>query len=172
MPSREIASDLAISCRRVDQIWKYFKDHGHEPLIGDHVGRPRKPYDENEAQLVKEAHACFGFGARMLETVINKKYLANISHNRIHMYLLTQGLSVRDPKKQKRRKWVRYERKHSMSAGHIDWHKDDRTGMNVCIILDDASRKVLAGGEFRAINTETACSLWTKWFGIIGGSVQ
>src|SRR5512136_414748 len=101
VPSREIASELDISGRRVDQIWKYFKDHGHEPLIGNRVGRPRKPYDENEARLVKEAHSRFGFGARMLETVINKMYLVKISHNRIHMCLLTQGLSVRDPKKQK-----------------------------------------------------------------------
>jgi putative transposase len=37
------------------------------------------------------------------------------------MYLKAQGLAQEDEKKQKRRKWVRYERKHSMSAGHIDW---------------------------------------------------
>jgi putative transposase len=72
------------------------------------------------------------------------------------MYLLSQGLSSQDPNKQKRRKWVRYERKHSMSAGHIDWHEDERTGLKVCVILDDASRKILAGGEFVAINTENS----------------
>jgi hypothetical protein len=53
-----------------------------------------------------------------------------------------------DENKQKRRKWVRYERKHSLSAGHIDWHEWDGTSIKVCVILDDASRMMLAGGEF------------------------
>src|SRR5512137_1510496 len=92
--SREIAEDIEISCRRVDQIWKYFKDHGREPIIGNRVGRPRKSYDEKEAQLVKEAHMRFRFGARMLEVILKKMYKATIPHNRIHMYLLSQGLSV------------------------------------------------------------------------------
>jgi putative transposase len=112
--SREIAKDVEISCRRVGQIWKYFRDHGHEPIVGNDVGRPRKPYDELEAQLVRDAYQHHRFGARMLEVILNKMYNVRIPHNRIHMYLLAQGLSVRDPKKQKRRKWVRYERKHSI----------------------------------------------------------
>ena len=72
---------------------------------------------------------------------------SGISHNRIHMYLKHQGAAQDDEKKQKRRKWVRYERKHSLSAGHIDWHEWDGTSIKVCVILDDASRMVLAGGE-------------------------
>ena len=111
----------------------------------------------------------FKFGARMLEVILDKIYNVAISHNRIHMYLLIQGLSVRDPKKQKRRKWVRYERDHSMSAGHIDWHEDGRTGMMICVILDDASRKILVGGELLAINTENSIlvvdqMVWNYWW--------
>jgi len=92
----------------------------------------------------------------MLEVVIRKQYNIRISHNRIHMYLKYQGLAQDDEKKQKRRKWVRYERKHSLSAGHIDWHEWDGTSIKVCVILDDASRMVLAGGEFSEINTENS----------------
>jgi putative transposase len=43
-----------------------------------------------------------------------------------------------------------------MSAGHIDWHEWDGTDIKVCVILDDASRMVLAGGEFSEINTENS----------------
>jgi hypothetical protein len=43
-----------------------------------------------------------------------------------------------------------------MSAGHIDWHEWDGTDVKVCVILDDASRMVLAGGEFAEINTENS----------------
>jgi len=167
--SREIGNEIDITCRRIEQIWKYFKDYGCEPIIGENVGRPCKPYDENEAQIIKEAHLRFGFGARMLEVILKKMYDISIPHNRIHMYLLSQGLSVQDPKKQKRRKWVRYERKHSMSAGHIDWHENAKTGMKVCVILDDASRKILAGGEFQTINTENSILIvdqmvWNYWW--------
>jgi hypothetical protein len=55
---------------------------------------------------------------------------------------------------QKRRKWVSYEQKHSLSTGHIDWHEWGRTNIKVCGILDDASRMVLARGEFLEINTD------------------
>jgi transposase InsO family protein len=73
------------------------------------------------------------------------------------MYLLSEGLAKENVKKKKRRKWIRYERKHSMSAGHIDWHEDTEDSIKVCAILDDASRKILAGGEFANIKIE-------KWF--------
>jgi putative transposase len=35
---------------------------------------PRKPYNEKEAPIVKEAHLRFKFGARMLEVLIRKLY--------------------------------------------------------------------------------------------------
>jgi hypothetical protein len=79
-----------------------------------------------------------------------------ISHNCIHMYLKVAGLAHEDPKKQKRLKWVRYERKHSLSAGHIDWHESGWSDLKVCVIIDDASRMILAGGEFMNINTENS----------------
>lgn len=154
--TKEIARDMKVTQRRVQQVLKQYKDLGREPVYGENVGRPRRPYDEKEAQIVKEAHERYRFGARMLEYVIRKQYKVRISHNRIHMYLKAQKLAQEDLKKQKRRKWVRYERDHSMSAGHIDWHEWDGTGIKVCVILDDASRMVLAGGEFSEINTENS----------------
>jgi len=85
VPSKDIAKDLAISSRRVEQLWKYYKDHRREPINGKGVGRPKKPYDEKEAQMIKDAHLRFRFGARMLEIVLKKMYEVTISHNRILM---------------------------------------------------------------------------------------
>ena len=154
--TKEIARDMKISRRRVQQIWKYFKETGREPVLGQNIGRPRKPYIKREAEIVKAAYGRYRFGARMLEKVIRKQYKVRISHNRIHMYLKELGLAHEEPGKKKRRKWNRYERKHSLSAGHIDWYEVDGSDIKVCIILDDASRKVLAGGEFSNINTENS----------------
>jgi len=46
--------------------------------------------------------------------------------------------------------------KHSLSAGHIDWHESGWSDLKVCVIIDDASRMILAGGEFKNINTENS----------------
>jgi putative transposase len=40
--------------------------------------------------------------------------------------------------------------------GHIYGHEWDGTSINACVILDDASRMVLAGGEFFEVNTENS----------------
>jgi putative transposase len=44
-------------------------------------------------------------------------------------------------KKKHRRKWCRYEREHSMSAAHIDWHENPLLRLQVCAILDDSVRQ-------------------------------
>jgi hypothetical protein len=43
---------------------------------------------------------------------------------------------------------------------HLDWHTSIHDGKKVfvCVVLDDSSRRILAGGEFDAETTEN--SLW------------
>ena len=41
--------------------------------MGEKVGHPFKPYDEQESEIVQEAHSRYRFGARMLEVVIRKQ---------------------------------------------------------------------------------------------------
>jgi putative transposase len=115
------------------------------------MGRPKKPITTEEAAVIDEAYQRFRYGARMLETLIRGAYELNISHNRIHSYLMDRGLAHAEKSKRKQRKWVRYERKHSLSAGHIDWHQDGSSGQKICAVQDDSSRKILAIGEFDVI---------------------
>jgi len=154
--TKQIALDMKISQRRVQQVWQSYEEWKHEPTIGENMDRPRKPFKEREAQVVGEAYKLYRFGARMLEVVVRKVFKTRISHNRIHMYLMAACLAHGDPKKKGRRKWVRYEREHSLSAGHIDWHESGWSDLKVCVIIDDASRMILAGGEFKNINTENS----------------
>ena len=47
------------------------------------------------------------------------------------------------------RVYKRYEREHSFSLVHLDWHDSDCIpGKKVCSVIDDASRKIISGGEF------------------------
>ncbi len=64
--TEEIAQDVKVSQRRVQQIIKEYKETGQEPVLGEKVGRPAKAFDEKEAEAVREAHACYRLGARML----------------------------------------------------------------------------------------------------------
>ena len=123
------------------------------------MGRPKKPVTDEESTVIDEAYQRFRYGARMLETLIRKAYPLTISHNRIHRYLMDRGLARAESSKRKQRKWVRYERKHSMSAGHIDWHEDPISGLKICAVLDDSSRKILAIDEFATINTENSIAV-------------
>ncbi|MGA9100224.1 MAG: hypothetical protein WB392_14980 [Methanotrichaceae archaeon] len=53
--TKQIALDMKITRRRVQQIWKRYEEEKREPTIGENMGRPRKPLDEREAQVVGEA---------------------------------------------------------------------------------------------------------------------
>lgn len=62
----------------------------------------------------------------------------------------------------RRKPYIRYERKHSLSAVHLDWHTSKINGKEVCVVLDDSSRFILAGGEFDAAIGETSIDLVRK----------
>jgi putative transposase len=63
-------------------------------------------------------------------------------------------------KKKKRRKpWIRYERKHSLTAVHLDWHTSRINGKEDCVVLDDSSRFILSGGVFPAATGEASIDL-------------
>jgi putative transposase len=57
--------------------------------------------------------------------------------------------------------WIRYERKHSLSLIHTDWHHC-ANGKYLCVMLDDSSRKIIAAGEFEVETTENALIVLKK----------
>jgi len=159
VPTKQIALDMKISQRRVQQVLKSYREQMQEPTVGENMGRPRKPFEEREAQVISEAFELYRFGARMLEVVVRKVFKTRISHNRITCISRLQTWTMMIPRKKERRKWVRYERKHSLSAGHIDWHESGWSDFKVCVIIDDSSRMILAGGEFKILMTGIISSL-------------
>lgn len=55
-------------------------------------------------------------GARRLEKILDQDYGIHIPHNRIHRILLKNNMAKENEKKKKpRKKWIRDERKHSLS---------------------------------------------------------
>ncbi len=65
--------------------------------------------------------------------------------------MVSEGMSVEDYRKHTKKKWVRYEREHSNSLWHADWHKIDDPrwkGKNLIAYEDDASRYITGYGVF------------------------
>jgi putative transposase len=83
---------------------------------------------------------------------------------------LIRGWASENKKKKKRRKpWIRYERKHSLTVVHLDWHTSGVNGKEVCVVLDDSSRLVLAGGEFSKATSSASIELVRKALNEFGG---
>ena len=132
-----------ISVRRVYQVKEAFDKTGEIPSIGKYAGRPRKPFEEWEIILVKQSYEKYRVSADTLERLIDRDYKKHIGHNRINQILVFLGYARKKDKRDiRKKKWKRYERRHSLTAVHIDWHYFKGTW--VFCVEDDASRKLLA----------------------------
>lgn len=153
--SYQVRKISGISVRRVDQIWKEYKETGEIPEIGLRNGRPMKLIEEKEVDIVKEAYSKYRVSASTLEPIIKRDYGIYIPHNRIHATLLHLGYATKKTNKDIRKKeWIRYERRHSLTAVHIDWYLDAITRKYIFAVIDDASRKILALLEVGNATTE------------------
>lgn len=124
-------------------------------------GRPRRITTQKEISTVLDAYREYPCNAVTLENSLYRHGI-KVPHNTIHMILKDHGLASDDSGKQKRRKWVKYERRHSMSLWHTDWYQieDDRWRDKWLIAyLDDASRFVVGWGVFDEATTENALSV-------------
>ena len=110
-----------ISIRRVNQIYSYYLQNEEPPTIGRRMGRPTRPITDEEKSLVQKAYAKYRVSASTLERLIKRDYEVQISHNHIHKIMVMLGLAKQKAKKDIRKKnWIRYERRYSLTAVHID----------------------------------------------------
>lgn len=156
-----ISSYLGVTPRRFRQIYQTYKKTNTAPTIGANVGRPKTEISNQQESIVINQWKKHHLNALYLETIINIEQKQRIPHNTIHKIMLAKGYASEQESKQKRRKpWVRYERAHSLSAVHMDWHISKAVpGKQVCVVLDDASRKILSGGEFSNATAENSVLL-------------
>ncbi len=132
-----------ISIRRVNQVWKEYQETGKMPEIGKNNGRPPKPIKKWEIDIVNESYAKYRVSASTLERCIDRDYRKHISHNKIHKIMLKLKLAKKKKKKDiRKKKWIRYERRHSLTAVHIDW--TEYRNKYIFGVEDDASRKILS----------------------------
>ena len=144
-----------VSVRRVYQVKEAFDKNGEIPQVGKHAGRPHKSFEEWEINLVKKAYEKYRVSADTLERLIDRDFQRHVGHNRIHQILVYLGYAkIKRFKDVRKKKWKRYERRHSLTAVHIDWHYFKGTW--VFAVVDDASRKMLALVESKNESTDNS----------------
>ena len=151
-PTRTIAEIENITPRRVNQIYKQYRETGEIPKLRN-SGRPKKELSEEEIEAIKKAYEEYRCNALVLQTILKERGY-RISKNKIHEVLKMLGYAREERSKKKRRKWVRYEREHSMSLWHTDWFFYN--GKWIIAYLDDASRLITGYRVFDKATTENA----------------
>ncbi len=84
--------------------------------------------------------------------------IPRMPHNRIHRIMTEEGIAKPVRKKIKRKKWVRWQRRHSNSLWHTDFSVPE-DHKQVIAYIDDASRKVVSYGKFNNATTDNALAV-------------
>ena len=88
-----------------------------------------------------------------LEKILTEQGI-HIGHNRIHQILKQEDIVKNEPHKQRRRTWIRYERRYSKRLWHADWFEEPHE--QIILFEDDASRFITGYGVFSNANMENS----------------
>jgi len=156
------ASKLAlaqrINRRAIYQILEKYKEFGWEGLKDYKTGRPETILNQNAVIIILNLRKRFKYGACHIEQILKRKGFA-ISHRQIEKVLVRNGMVKPNIKKQKSRKWVRYELPNPNDLWHTDWSYDPYTNQNVSVYIDDRTRLITSYGVFKRQTTENSLAL-------------
>jgi len=145
MTTYQVKKRVGVSIRRVNQIYAEYLKIKETPTVGRRMGRPNRPIKKEELELVQKTYAKYRVSASTLEKIIERDHNIHLPHNHIHKIMINLELAKCKKKKDVRKKdWIRYQRRHSLTAVHIDWHFCRTTRAWIFAVIDDASRKLLA----------------------------
>lgn len=160
-PRVNVALAQRISDRSVRQIMRAYSEFSWDGLKDHKTGRPELQLNRSAEIIILDLRRRFGYGACRIEQLLRKKGFG-ISHRQIEKLLLRQGMVKPNLKKQKPRKWVRYELDNPNDLWHTDWTFDPFTSQNLSVYLDDRTRLITSFGIFsRATAENTICLLKT-----------
>ena len=161
----EVASVYGITIRRVQQLVAFFRKEKSMPELNP-LRRPRTFLAEEQKAAIDAAFKDTKLSPRLLYYELQRRKMP-VPKNKLYEHMKAQGTVVPDPNKQKQRKRCRYERKHSGSLVHIDWHRTSIKHPYCILYEDDASRFITGYGEFWTATTDHAIDVFDaaikKW---------
>ena len=140
-----IAKTMDITPRWVREIYRSHQRTGRYPYPTKPGRKPRSISNEERTLVLNTRKEHPISGAIALEKILDVRGI-HIPHNRIHRILKEEGLARDEPHKQRRRRWIRYERRYSNSLWHADWFEERED--QIILLEDDASRFITGYGVF------------------------
>jgi putative transposase len=155
---QKIACAQRINRRAIYQIKDKYDTMGWDGLKDHKTGRPETSLSTNAEIIILDLRKRFKYGACRIEQVLKSKGFS-ISHRQIEKLLLRNDLVQPNPKKQKSRKWIRYELPNPNDLWHTDWSYDPYTQKQLGIYIDDKTRLVTSYGIFANANAVNSIAL-------------
>ncbi len=134
-----------------------FKRTGEIPTKGLKAGKPVKKISSREKEIVNQSYEKYRICASRLVKIIERDCNIHIPVYTIHKIMLEAGLARRKEKKDvRKKKWVRYEREHSLTVVHMDWLFHPELKLWTLPVIDDSTRKLLALIETESPTTDAS----------------
>ncbi len=148
VPVSRLALAQKVHRRTIYKVIDKFDELGLDGLKDHKPGRPEVQLNPAAERIIL-GHREYGYGACHIEQILKRKGFS-ISHRQIEKVLIKNGLVKPNPKKQKPRKWVRYELPNPNDMWHTDWSYDPFTGGNITVFIDDRTRYITGFGLFKS----------------------
>jgi putative transposase len=156
-PSK-IALAQNVSDSMVRRIFRIYQSEGWDGLKDHKTGRPEENLNKNAEILILDLRRRYGYGACMIEQLLKNKGFG-ISHRQIEKLLVRNNLVEPNFKKQKARKWVRFELPNPNDMWHTDWSYDPFSQLNLAVYIDDRTRLITSYGIFKRATAENTIAL-------------
>jgi len=163
----KIALAQRIHKRCVYQILEKFKLFGWEGLKDHKTGRPETQLNPKDEIIIFDIRKRYKYGACHIEQILKSKGFG-ISHRQIEKLLVRNELVEPNIKKQKPRKWVRYELPNPNDLWHTDWSFDPFTGKNLSVYIDDRTRLITSYGIFKGATAKNSIALLKSGIALYG----
>jgi len=164
LSTNHAAEEFGVTQRRIQQLVRKYRETGKIPELKKRGRKKSREYSDDVIKRIKEIWKKFRMGAVAIAERLRERHGVKIDNNKVHDVLLENNMArENDNKKGRKKPWVRYERNHSLSAVHMDWHQN-KHGKWICAVLDDSSRKVLSAGEYDGRSAEASIELLDEAF--------
>ena len=154
----KVALAQKISDRSLRKILVKYRDFGFDGLKDHKTGRPETTLNQNAEIIILDLRKRFGYGPERIEHLLKGKGFG-ISHRQIYQFLSRNDLIQPNIKKQKSRKWVRYELPNPNDLWHTDWTYDPFTQKQFSVCIDDKTRMITSYGIFKRASVENTIAL-------------
>lgn len=158
MAPGRVACAQRVSRMAIWKVWRSYQEYGEDGLKDHTPGRLFEPLNPKFYKKVVEEWKRNRCGARKLHAVLKRQGFG-VSLWKISQVMRVEGFQKPCPKRQKPRKYKRYEWPLPNYMWHTDWHKikaQKLRGQQFISYLDDCSRRIMSHGVFNTLSTRAS----------------